>query len=128
MIKTTKADFIMIGRAAIGNPLIFKAITSALKGEDIKPFNIDNHFDIMIKYFIESVKYSGETKASLMMRSRLCKFVKGMPYGADFKERIKLTTSEKNGIKIIEEYRKTLKKYNKKNPNKFNIDKIEALL
>jgi nifR3 family TIM-barrel protein len=128
MMKTTKADFIMIGRAAIGNPLIFQAINSALKGEAIPSFNIDKHFDIMIKYFTESVKYSGETKASLMMRSRLCKFVKGMPYGADFKEKIKLTASEKDGIKIIEEYRDILKKYNNKKSDKFNIDKIGALL
>ncbi|MBW1649901.1 MAG: tRNA dihydrouridine synthase DusB [Deltaproteobacteria bacterium] len=128
MIKITKADFIMIGRAAIGNPLIFTAINSALKKEEVEPVNIDKHFDIMIKYFTESVKYLGETKASRMMRSRLCKFVKGMPYGADFKERVKHIVSEKEGIEIVEAYRKILKKYNKENSNNFNIDKIEALL
>ena len=118
----------MIGRAAIGNPLIFTAINSALKKEEVEPVNIDKHFDIMIKYFTESVKYLGETKASRMMRSRLCKFVKGMPYGADFKERVKHIVSEKEGIEIVEAYRKILKKYNKENSNNFNIDKIEALL
>ncbi len=128
MIKITKADFIMIGRAAVGNPLIFTAINSALKRENIKPFDIDNHFDIMVKYFAESVKYFGETKASLMMRSRLCKFVKGMPYSIDFKERIKFITSEKQGMDIIATYKEILKKYNKKKLNNFNIDKIEALL
>ena len=124
MIRITDADFIMIGRAAVGNPLIFTAVSSALKKDEIEPVNIDKHFDIMIRYFTESIKYFGETKASRMMRSRLCKFVKGMPYGTDFKERIKHVVSEKDGIEIIEAYREILKKYNKRDPNNFNIDKI----
>jgi len=110
MIRITESDFIMIGRAAVGNPFIFTAINSAIKGEVVESVNIDKHFDIMIRYFTASIKYFGEAKASYMMRSRLCRFVKGMPYGIDFKNSIKHISSEKEGIDAIIGYREILKK------------------
>ncbi|MDD5503669.1 MAG: tRNA-dihydrouridine synthase family protein, partial [Candidatus Thermoplasmatota archaeon] len=37
MKKETKCDAVMVGRGAMGNPLIFKEIASLLKGETYKP-------------------------------------------------------------------------------------------
>ena len=41
MKKITNCDGIMIARGSHGNPWIFKQVSSALKGETIKKFQIE---------------------------------------------------------------------------------------
>jgi nifR3 family TIM-barrel protein len=107
MLEETGCDAVMIGRAAIGHPLIFTQILAMLRGErcDIR---LAHRFTVMIKYLENSVKYFGEKHACRMMRSRLGWFVKGLPGSSGFKKSINEISSEHEALSLIKSYIKVL--------------------
>jgi len=110
MFAQTGCDGIMIGRAAIGNPLIFSAVLARLAGN---PEPIADHMDrirIMKQYLHDSVTYIGETHACRIMRSRLGWFVKGLPHAGKFRESIKQLSSRQEAVELIQAYQDHLQK------------------
>ncbi len=110
MQKETGCDFIMIGRAAIGNPLIFAQVISLMNGNETLDLNIAEHFEIIRKYLKTSVKYFGENQACFMMRSRLCWFIKGFTNSSKFRKSINHISSEAEALKLIKDYQNFLEK------------------
>jgi len=110
MQKETGCDFIMIGRAAIGNPLLFTQTISFLNGNETIDLNISRHFEIIRKYLKTSVKYFGEKQACFMMRSRLCWFIKGFTNSSKFRKSINHISSEAEALKLIRDYQNFLEK------------------
>lgn len=108
MITTTGCDGVMVGRAAIGNPHIFRRITALLKGEALPSTNFNAHFEIITDYMERSVEYLGETKACLMLRSRLGWFVKGLPGCSNFRKSLTGISSEKEARELINGYKSIL--------------------
>lgn len=109
MFDETGCDGVMIGRAAIGDPGIFTRTRMLLNGEpDVKP-DIDAHFDMMERYLEANVNYMDEIIACKIMRSRLGWFVKGLPGCSTFRKAATTITSEKEGKKLIREFRDWLK-------------------
>jgi tRNA-dihydrouridine synthase B len=104
MLGSTGCDGVMIGRAAIGNPLIFSQILASLQGKPVPSIGPDQHFDLMRNYIKASIKYIGELHACRMMRSRLGWFVKGFPHNAKFRESIKQVRSESEALERIDAY------------------------
>ena len=110
MQKETGCDFIMIGRAAIGNPLLFTQTIVLINGNETIDLNISRHFEIIRKYLKTSVKYFGEKQACFMMRSRLCWFIKGFTNSSKFRKAINKISSEAEALKIIRDYQNFLEK------------------
>lgn len=104
MISATECDAIMIGRAAIGNPSIFTDINALLQAKKIPPFNLNDHFNIIIQYVKLSVDHLGEKKACHMMRSRIGWFVKRLQYSSRFRESIKKISTQDQALKLIRDY------------------------
>ncbi|MBL0731590.1 MAG: tRNA dihydrouridine synthase DusB [Desulfosarcina sp.] len=107
MLKETGCDAVMIGRAAIGHPLIFKQILALLRG-DLCEINFALRFAVMIKYLKNSVEHFGEKHACRMMRSRLGWFVKGLPGSSRFRKSINRISSEGEALSLIKSYMKLL--------------------
>jgi tRNA-dihydrouridine synthase B len=104
MIGETGCDAVMVGRAAIGNPFVFTQIAAALNGETPPEIDLDRRFDIIRKYLRDSVEYIGEKYGMRMMRSRLAWFIKGFPHSAQFRESIKLLSTEAEALERINAY------------------------
>lgn len=104
MLEQTNCDGVMIGRAAIGNPWIFTKILANINNNDEIFVNITDRFEVIRQYIKESVKYFGEKRACLMMRSHLGWFVKGLPYSSNFRESIKHISLEKEAIELTNAY------------------------
>jgi len=85
-------DGIMIGRASIGRPWIFKEINNYLKTGNLLPQPLLNEIVILArKHFLKSIESKGEKVGILEMRRHFVKYFKCLP---DFRElRIKLLTS-----------------------------------
>ncbi|MCD6186498.1 MAG: tRNA dihydrouridine synthase DusB [Deltaproteobacteria bacterium] len=109
MIQETGCNAVMIGRAAIGHPLIFKQILAMLSGNQYD-INLAQRFAIMIKYLKNSVKYFGEKHACRIMRSRLCWFVKGLPGSSRFRKSITRISSEEEALSLLKSYIEILQK------------------
>lgn len=54
------ADGIMIGRAAVGDPFIFKRVKAVLKGEQIPQISIKERFDICLEHLKFNIEYRGK--------------------------------------------------------------------
>lgn len=86
-------DGIMIGRAAIGYPWIFREIKHFLKtGETLEPPTLEERIDACRKHLLGSIQWKGQKLGILEMRRHYANYLKGLPHIKDF--RMKLVTSE----------------------------------
>jgi nifR3 family TIM-barrel protein len=108
MLEQTHCDAVMIGRMAIGNPFIFSQVLARIRGEEEPEADLDHHFEIMIRYVQESVKYFGEEIACRMMRSRLCWFAKGLRNSSKFRKSINHISTETEALQRIEAFKESL--------------------
>jgi tRNA-dihydrouridine synthase B len=85
-------DGIMIGRAATGNPWIFREIKTYLKcGILIDPPLLSERIDITRKHLLASVEYKGELRTVFELRKFYSGYFKGIP---DFKKwRMKMVSA-----------------------------------
>ncbi|WP_319522411.1 tRNA dihydrouridine synthase DusB [uncultured Desulfosarcina sp.] len=104
MIAETGCDGVMVGRAAIGNPMIFEQILAAAQGWPPEDPTDGQRIGMMQAYLRDSVRYLGEERACRMMRSRLCWFVKGMHNAGLFRSSIRFIASEQEAETLIREY------------------------
>ncbi len=109
MLSETGCDGVMVGRAAIGNPMIFDEILALAHGRPPKKVADDaQRIEMMLGYLHDSVRYLGEKTACRMMRSRLCWFVKGMRNAGQFRNAIRFVASEKEARQLIRQYAGTI--------------------
>ncbi|MAZ00770.1 MAG: tRNA dihydrouridine synthase DusB [Flavobacteriales bacterium] len=92
MFERYGVDGIMIGRASIGNPWVFKQIKYYLeKGENLKEVSLKEKTETCIDHLQESILWKGEKLGILEMRRHYSKYFKNIPH---FKEyRMKLLQS-----------------------------------
>ncbi len=110
MFKKHGVDGIMIGRATLGRPWIFKEIRHYLStGKHMPPLSLDEKVDLAKLHFKKSLEWKKEPRGVYEMRRHFSNYFKGLP---NFKEtRIRLlTTLDPSGImdildSIKEEYK-----------------------
>ena len=84
-------DAIMVGRATVGRPWIFKEIKDYLQtGQIMKPLTIKEKVELAKLHLQKSIEWKGDPRGILEIRRHLSNYFKGLP---NFKEtRIKLVT------------------------------------
>jgi len=86
-------DGIMIGRAAIGYPWIFREIRHYLKtGETLAPPTVEERIDICRRHLLRSVEWKGARLGLLEMRRHYASYLKGLPNVKEY--RMKLVNSD----------------------------------
>ena len=92
-------DGIMIGRAAIGQPWIFRDIKHYLEtNEKLPPPGLSEKIRLARIHFQKSLEWKGEPRGIFEMRRHMIHYFKGLP---DFREtRLRLVTS--TDVKEIE--------------------------
>jgi nifR3 family TIM-barrel protein len=108
MHAETGCDAIMIGRTAIGNPLIFNQYLALRRGEHPPAVDLAMRFEMMTHYLQASIRYYGEAHACRIMRSRLGWFTKGMRLASKFRDSIKQISSQQEALERIQAYRQEL--------------------
>jgi nifR3 family TIM-barrel protein len=86
-------DGIMIGRAAIGYPWIFREIKHFVKtGEILPPPTVKERIAICERHLVKSTEWKGEKLGILEMRRHYASYLKGLPNVKEF--RMKLVNSD----------------------------------
>lgn len=86
-------DGIMIGRAAIGYPWIFREIKHFVKtGEILPPPTVEERITICERHLVKSTEWKGEKLGILEMRRHYASYLKGLPNVKEF--RMKLVNSD----------------------------------
>ncbi len=89
MLDETGCDGIMIGRAIEGNPWIFREAKQYLETGVVPPLpTLEERRSIMMRHLNDMVRIAGEYIGVREMRKHLCWYTKGLPDGADFRERV----------------------------------------
>lgn len=82
-------DGVMIGRAAIGYPWIFREIKHYLKtGEMLAPPTVEERVDICRRHLLRSVEWKGEKLGLLEMRRHYASYLKGLPHVKEYRMRL----------------------------------------
>jgi len=108
MMVQTGCDAVMVGRAAMANPLIFSQIEDQLAGRPTMPVTTQDRIALMTRLLEYSVKYLGEKKACFLMRSRLAWFAKGLPQASHFRQSIRQVSSQVQAQQFIDDYAQRL--------------------
>lgn len=83
MLEYTGCDGIMVGRAAEGNPWIFKEISAYLKdGTVLPPPDLDERREVALKHLGLLVEFKGEHRGVLEGRKDMAWYFKGVSGGA----------------------------------------------
>ena len=104
MFKRYGVDAIMVGRASVGRPWIFRQIRHYLDTGEILPEpSLDEKVDLALRHLDLSLAYKEGNRGIYELRRHLSNYFKGLPH---FKEtRLKLiTSSEPDEIREILEY------------------------
>lgn len=104
MFEHTKVDGIMIGRAALGNPWIFKTI---IEGKEYMPSK-QERYNVILEHLDLAVKRDGEKTAIPKMRKHIAWYLKGLKNSSAAKDAINKETTIAGVLKILKEYFDTL--------------------
>jgi nifR3 family TIM-barrel protein len=93
MVDRYGVDGLMIGRAAIGNPWIFREVKHYLgRGELLQPPDIAERVQTAREHLIASIDYKGERRGIFEMRKFMSNYFRGLPHFKTMK--VKIMTEE----------------------------------
>ena len=101
MMKETGCDMVMIGRAALGNPWIFRELDAAYKGEEIPAPPVPEEIrEMMIRHLDMLASLKGEHVAVREFRKYIMRYTKGMK-GASSLRRSACEITDINEMKAL---------------------------
>lgn len=109
LLEYTGCDAIMIGRAAEGNPWIFKRVIQFLETGEVLPLpTYDEKLNMADKHLDMLVDYKGEYIGVREMRKHLGWYIKGLPHSAEMRVIINQTTTQKDMHRVLQELREKI--------------------
>jgi len=100
MFEYTGVDGIMIGRASLGNPWIFKSV---IEGIEYSPSNQEK-LDVILEHLELMIKEKGEYVAIREMRKHISGYTKNLPNSSKFREEMNKIENKDELINYITEY------------------------
>ena len=100
MFEYTGVDGIMIGRASLGNPWIFKEI---IKEKPYMPTNKERLY-VILKHLELAIKEKGEYVGIREMRKHISGYTKNLPNSSSFREKMNKIENKQELINYITEY------------------------
>jgi len=89
----SRADGIMIGRAALGKPWCLNQILQKLNNKPAIPTpSVEDQYEIVMKHFQKTLDFYGEEHGIRIFRKHFCWYSSGMSCAANFREKINQST------------------------------------
>lgn len=99
MINETGCDAVMIGRGALGNPFLFRAVEALLGGRSVPPPpSLKERIGAAVYHLDLAIQHKGEERAVLEMRKHLGWYLKGVPKAARLRELINQARTRKEVV------------------------------
>ena len=97
-------DGIMIGRAAIGNPWVFREVKHFLDTGTVMPGpTFEERVDTCRKHLLASVAWKGDKTGVYEMRRHYCQYFKGIPHFKPYRMRLVTAGRTEEVLGILEE-------------------------
>lgn len=106
MFDYTGVDGIMIGRASLGNPWIFKSIIEGLKQDEGQEYIASNkeRLDTILEHLDLAIQEKGEYVAIREMRKHISGYTKKLPNSSEFRQKMNIIEDKEELINFITEY------------------------
>ncbi len=104
MMEETGCDDVIVGRAAEGNPWIFREIAAALRGETVPAPTPEERVDMAMCHFELERQLYGEKLAVLQMRKHIAWYVHGMRGASRFRETVNAIESGEAVLDALREF------------------------
>lgn len=107
MFEYTGVDGIMIGRASLGNPWIFKTIINGLKEDssnNLSEISNEERLNTILEHLELMIKEKGEYVAIREMRKHISGYTKNLPNSSKFREEMNKIEDKDELINYITEY------------------------
>lgn len=108
MLEQTGCDGIMIGRASIGNPWIFREVQEYLQGKEITKVTENEKLQMIIEHIEGQVAYLGENTGIKEMRKHLSYYLKNLPNAASIRQRVNQIETKNELVGCLTEYFESL--------------------
>ncbi|MFN3780899.1 MAG: tRNA dihydrouridine synthase DusB [Candidatus Kapaibacteriota bacterium] len=125
--KETGCDGVMIGRAAIGNPFIFRQAKEYLRtGQMPSPPTIQERIEICLQHLKLNIEYKGERLGIIEFRKFYSGYLKNLPNASKIRSKIVTSESYQEIADILLNYLEDLDTYTQENAQK-DFDTVENL-
>lgn len=104
MMDETGCDGVIVGRAAEGNPWIFREIAAALKGKEMPLPTPQERVDMALRHFDLELELFGPRRGMLEMRKHIAWYVFGMRGASKFRDRINTMEDAEHVIAALKEF------------------------
>jgi len=103
-------DGIMIGRACIGNPWVFREVKHYLEtGEVLSPPDIGERLETCRQHLLASAAWKGEKTGLFEMRRHYCHYFRGIPHFKPIRMRLVTAGSVEEVLKVLGEIEEGLR-------------------
>ncbi len=102
MYETTGCDYVMVGRAAQGNPFVFEEINAYMNGDIYTPPALEDKFKVLLKQVELMKKYKNERVAILESRKHTAWYMTGLRGAANIRRMCGEISSVEDIKRIIE--------------------------
>ena len=102
MLNVTECDYLMVGRAAQGNPFVFREINAFLRGESYTPPPLSERFSVLREQVNLMLKYKDPHNAILESRKHTAWYMTGLCGAASLRRMCGEISSLEDIEKIIE--------------------------
>ncbi|MBF0341426.1 MAG: tRNA dihydrouridine synthase DusB [Magnetococcales bacterium] len=107
--KKSGVDGLMIGRAALGRPWIFREMTHFLTtGTHLAPLGLEARGTVIVSHFHAMIRHHGPRTGHLLARKHLGWFTRGMPGGAAFRDRMNHAPHPEAVLEMLDRYLNSL--------------------
>ncbi len=109
MLETTGCDAVMMGRAAFGDPWVFRRVRAAWeRGEELPPPTARERLEAGLRHLDLMVASVGADCAAREMRKHVAWYVKGLPHSARVREQVNRTRSVEEMARLLRSYLREL--------------------
>ena len=103
--EVTGCEAVMVGRAAQGNPWIFRQLTHYLRtGERLPGPTMRERAEVIVRHLDLLLKYKGDYVGPREMRKHATWYTRGSGHGASRRDRGNKATTREDFLAILEEY------------------------
>lgn len=115
--QTTPCDGIMIGRAVVGYPFLFREVRLAVdKGVISEKPDINERIDTCIRHLDLSIEHSGFPKGLFEFRKHYSGYLKGLFNASAYRQKLVLMNSREEIYDCLNEYRNLLIQWEAEKP------------
>ena len=105
MLRLTGCDGVMLGRAAFGDPWVFRRIRALLeRGEELPPPSAAERLEAGVRHLGMLVGTVGEEHAAREMRKHVAWYIKGLPHSARVREQVNRTRTATDLTALLRDY------------------------